>query len=359
MTLLLYACHAALWSTLLANLWYLRRAAQRAQAPAPDARPSVSVLIPARNEAVNLRRLLPSLSAQDYPAFEVVVYDDGSEDATGTVLQEHAAQDNRLRPLRGDGPPPGWVGKVHALYQATRAATGEVYLFLDADARFEDASALGRLVASFGALPDRDPLMTGLTRLRGGGLLLVSLVHNALLTGLPWPLMRRVRARALGALNGQCWMIRAGAYHRHEPHAEMPGEVLEDVQIGRYLKAHGLTPALRDVQSEISVFMYDGFGAAWRGFRKNAYLIMGGTPLWAAFFIAAFALVFVLAPLFSAGLLVSLYGLKLVTDRRTGMPWWVSLLAPLSFALAVALQIDSVANHLTGRATWKGRSVKV
>ena len=358
MTLFLYACHAALWSTLLANLWYLRRGARSAQAAAPDAQLSVSVLIPARNEAENLRRLLPSLSAQAYPAFEVVVYDDGSEDATWSVVQEHAAEDRRLCPLRGDGPPPGWVGKVHALYQATRAATGAVYLFLDADARLENPDALGRLVASFGALPDEEPLLTGVTRLRGRGLLLVSLVHNALLTGLPWPLVRCLRARSLGALNGQFWMIEADAYHCHEPHAAMPAEVLEDVQIGRYLKSKGLTPVLRDVQGEVSVFMYDSFGAAWRGFRKNAYLIMGGTPLRAAFFVAAFALVFVLAPLFSAGLLASVYGLKLVTDRRTGVPWWVSLLAPVSFVLAVALQIDSTASHLMGRASWKGRSVK-
>src|SRR5690606_31674351 len=136
----------------------------------------------------------------------------------------------RLRVLHGDGPPPGWVGKVHALYQATRHARGDVYLFLDADARLSDPGALARLAARFTALPP-DSVMTGLTRLVGGARLLVSLVPSAVLGQLPWALVRPVRAASLGALNGQCWMIDAAAYHRHEPHRHLPAEVLEDVLI--------------------------------------------------------------------------------------------------------------------------------
>ena len=109
-------------------------------------------------------------------------------------------------------------------------------------------------------------------------MLLVSLVAHTILGGLPWPLVRRFSAPSLGALNGQCWMIRAADYHRFEPHAHLPDEVLEDVKIGRYLKRKRMTPVLLDVQQEITVFMYRSFGEAWLGFRKNAYLIMGGTP---------------------------------------------------------------------------------
>ncbi len=343
--------HLGLWSVLASNLWYLRRRGRRTPLDAP---PSLSVLVPARNEARNLRRLLPSLLAQDHPNFEVIVYDDASEDATWSVLR--SVDDARLTALRGEGPPPGWIGKVHALYRATRVASGECYLFLDADAALDDPAALRRLAERFAALPARR-VLTGFPRLRGGAALLVSLVPNAILVGLPWPLVRRVPHPSLSALNGQCWMIRAEDYHRLEPHAAHPDAVLEDVMIGRYLKANGFVPTLVDVRREVSVHMYEGLAAAWHGFRKNAYLLLGGTPLRFAGLFASFALVFVLAPLAWPGLLLSVYGLKAVTDRHGGFPLWVTALAPLSYLLGCALQLDSALQHGRGRVAWKGRRV--
>lgn len=349
LTWLLALVHAGLWGLLAGNLRYLRQHTRRRPLAAP---PALSVLIPARNEAENLQRLLPSLLAQDHPSFEVIVYDDASDDGTGAVLD--AMGDARLTTLRGDEPPPGWIGKVHALYRATRRASGTHYLFLDADAALHDPGALRRLAERFAALPDRS-VLTGFPCLCGRAPLLVSLVPNVLLVALPWPLVRHVRTPALSALNGQCWMIRAADYHRHEPHRTLPGAVLEDVEIGRYLKAEGLTPVLVDVQREVAVHMYAGFRAAWHGFRKNAYLILGGTPIRFVALFACYALAFVLAPLFSPWLLLSVYGLKAATDYRSGFAGWVAALAPLSYLLGSVLQLDSALSHWRGRVAWKGR----
>ena len=354
MLLLTALLHALLFGILAANLLYLRRRPAASPFPSTEKLPSLSVLVPARNEETNLRRLLPLLLAQDYPDYEVVVYDDASTDGTWAVLERFDAP--HLQRLRGDGPPAGWVGKVHALYQATRGARGERYLFLDADTCLEDERALRRLVAAFAALP-AGSVLTGLPRLRGGAMLLVSLVPFVILSQLPWPLVRRLRHDALGAVNGQCWMIDAGVYRRLEPHVHVAAEILEDVEIGRYLKRSGLTPALVDVQREVSVFMYRGFGTAWRGFRKNAYLIAGGSPLAFAFAFAFYAVVFVLAPFTSLWLLASLYALKAATDLRSGMPAYVTLLTPVSFWLGALLLLDSAFHHLAGRVAWKDRRV--
>lgn len=348
----LVGVHALIWLTLLGNLWYLWQGRQRA---ALAALPSVAVCIPARNEEQNLRRLLPSLLSQDYPNLQVHVWDDGSEDGTWEVVQ--SMDDTRLHAHRGDGPPEGWVGKVHALYQLTRRADADRYLFLDADTELADDEALRRLVERFAAHPD-DTVASALPRLRGAALLTVSLVPNAILTGLPWPLVRPLRLSSLGALNGQCWMIDAGAYHRHEPHAHVRNEVLEDVEIGRYLKGQGMTPVLLDLRDEIRVYMYASFQEAWRGFRKNAYLILGGSPwafppLW-----LFFLLTWVLAPLVSPWFLASIYGLKAVTDRLNGFSPPLTLLAPLSYLLGSALQLDSAFHHWTQRVSWKGRTIR-
>ncbi len=351
MVLYLALVHAGLLLILAGNYVYLRRRRARV---VPAAYPPVSILIPARNEEDNLRRLLPSLLQQDYPDFEVIVYDDGSEDGTWQVLR--AADDARLKALRGAGPPPGWVGKVHALYQAAQHAAGTLFLFLDADAELLDAGALRRLVERHAALPEAS-VMTGLVRLRGGGDLLVSLVPNAILAALPWPLVRPLPLRSLGALNGQCWMIDAAAYRRFAPHEHLKNEVLEDVRIGRYLKGEGVVPVLCDLQREVAVYMYPDYRAAWRGFRKNAYLILGGRPLLFALLCANFILTYVLAPLFWPGFLGSIYLLKGATDRLSGYPLWITLLAPVSFLLGTLLQIDSALSHWTGRVSWKGRRV--
>ena len=352
MVIFLAIVHAALFLTLLGNVFYLRRT--RRQATASDV-PLVSILIPARNEAANLRRLLPSLQAQDYPAFEVLLYDDESEDETWAVIQ--AAEDPRIRGVKSQGPPPpGWIGKVHALYQVTKHARGCLYFFLDADSELLDPGALRRIIERYLALPD-DAVLTGMTLLRGGGQMLVSLVPNALLTGLPWPLVRRFRARSLGALNGQFWMIDADHYRRLDPFVHVKNEVLEDVQLGRYFKMQGLTPYLCDVTREMAVYMYRNHADAWRGFRKNAYLILGGQPLSFVLLFVLFFFTYVLAPFYSPWFLVSIYVLKASTDRLARFPFWVSLLAPISYLLSPFLQLDSAFNHWTGRVSWKGRRV--
>jgi len=347
---LLAVAHLATWGVLLANLAYLRRTpAVRAGAEVP----SLTVCIPARNEAQNLRRLLPSLLRQQYPELEIHVWDDGSEDDTWAVLQ--SVDDDRLHAHRGTGPPDNWMGKVHALYQCTRRATGACYLFLDADAELTGPDALRQLIGRHEASAGR--VTSGLPRLRGAGQLLVSLVPHALLTGLPWPLVRRTSLPALSALNGQCWMIDADLYHAQEPHRAVKGDILEDVAIGRYLKENGHPPSLLDVQDDVTVYMYDRFGAAWRGFRKNAYLLLGGHP---ASFVAlwtGFLMMWIVAPLVSGWFLASLYGLKALTDRVNGISPFITLCAPISFVLGIALQLDSALHHWTHRVEWKGRTV--
>lgn len=354
--LLIAALHALFLAVFAANLLYLRRA--RGARVTPERWPRVSVLIPARNEEANLHRLLPTLCTQEYPDFEVLVYDDGSDDGTSAVIEKAGAP---VRGLRGDGPPPGWVGKVHALYQATRAADGEVYLFLDADAALRDEHALQRLVEQFLAVDrkggDAGGVLTGLPRLRGGGSLLTSLVPFAMMTALPLALVPRTASRSLASLNGQCWLIRADAYHRHEPHAVLSNEVLEDVKIGRFLKANGMRLALRDLQDDLDVWMYRSLSEAWAGFRKNAYLLQGGTPLRFAVMQAFFWGVFVLPPLVSPWFLVSLYALKAGSDTFGRFPLRMGLLAPLSLLLGGLLPLDSAVSHWTGRVRWKGRAV--
>jgi len=105
---------------------------------APDRWPTLSVIIPARNEAEVLRYTLPTVLSFYYPYLEIVLVDDCSDDGTGELAQEIAAATGHasLRVVRGMPPPAGWRGKLWALEQGVRASTGEWLLFTDADIRF-------------------------------------------------------------------------------------------------------------------------------------------------------------------------------------------------------------------------------
>lgn len=105
---------------------------------APERWPSVSVVIPARNEADILRFTLPSVLSSYYPQIEVVLVDDGSDDATAEAAEQTATGQGAtgFRVLRGVSPPAGWRGKIWALEQGVRASGGEWLLFADADIVF-------------------------------------------------------------------------------------------------------------------------------------------------------------------------------------------------------------------------------
>ena len=349
-------------AVLAINLASMVRSRSR-RAPLPPGT-RVSVLVPARNEEENLARLLPSLFRQDLAELEIVVVDDASEDRTWDVLQQHA--DPRLSAIRGSGPPAGWVGKPHALYQAASRATGDVFVCLDADAELRHAGALRSIVERWQAAGGANTAMTGLPLYldRGPAALLTSLVPFAVLAALPIPLVPRTRSGAVSALNGQVWAIGAADYRRLAPHEAVRNEVLEDVMIGRYLKRQGVRLHFVDLQPELAVRMYRTFGEAWQGFRKNAYLLAGGgRPLPFAAFFALYSLYWVAPTVLALArpgawlALATLALVKLAIDRYERFPLWVSLLGPVSLALGAALQLDSALAHLRGRVAWKGRRV--
>jgi cellulose synthase/poly-beta-1,6-N-acetylglucosamine synthase-like glycosyltransferase len=100
----------------------------------------ISVLIPARNEAVNIADCIESLSRQSYPKdlYQVIVIDDHSTDATWEILEDLYLPDLSLTCLRLAEDPANTV-KAHkkfAIETGIRAATGELIVTSDADCHF-------------------------------------------------------------------------------------------------------------------------------------------------------------------------------------------------------------------------------
>jgi len=140
-------------------------AAFRARYPSKKSfRPTVSIIVAARNEEENIGRCLDSLSRLSYPAelMDIVVIDDRSTDKTEEIVQRHAAADSRIR-LVVAAPETGHLrGKTNAVTQGIEASEGEIILFTDADCevpagwveetvKYYDSARVG-IVAGFTAL---------------------------------------------------------------------------------------------------------------------------------------------------------------------------------------------------------------
>ena len=115
--------------------------------PAPARVPALSYFFPAHNEEANLRGLvdealttLPELAE----AFEIVIVDDGSRDATPQIADELAAADRRVRAVHH----PRNLGYGAALRSGFGAARHDLIAFTDGDRQFKVAD-IGRLAARF------------------------------------------------------------------------------------------------------------------------------------------------------------------------------------------------------------------
>jgi glycosyltransferase involved in cell wall biosynthesis len=105
-------------------------------------RPTVSVIVPARNEEACLRACLESLVAQTGVGFEIVVVNDASTDRTREIAQSFP----QVRVVDADAPLSGWTGKNNAMATGERVALGEWLLFTDADTVHRPGS-LARAIA--------------------------------------------------------------------------------------------------------------------------------------------------------------------------------------------------------------------
>lgn len=329
----------------LINLFGLRRV--RPGGPTDE----IAVLIPARNEADNLRRLLPSL-IEPNPGVRVYVYDDGSEDDTAEIAARSGA-----RVIRGGDLPEGWTGKNHACHRLAQVAAEDSparwWMFLDADV-YPEPGFLGGVAEHLHR--SRSPVMTGFPRgLPGRGIepLFLAWVGWVLLATNPFALVSRSRIGHSRFTNGQFTVWQADVYTQIWPNERLRGQILEDVLIGRVLAKERIFVETVNVSPVLAVRMYDTWRQALDGMSKNSYEITGsgsGTALLALLFVAI-AVGWVFAPWGLALLMIS--GLAAALTMRYVL--WVVPIMPLAVLIGAFTLLRSWLWRRTGRVTWKGR----
>lgn len=349
--------------------------------------PLVSVVVPARNEALDIVTCLRSLTASDYPDFEVIVVDDRSDDATAELARSvPPGRARRLVVLEGDALPNGWLGKPWACHQGSEEARGELLLFTDADT-VHAPDLLSRAV--LGRQEEAADLLTVVGRqLMETFWEKVVQPHVFFTMVLRFPDFERVARNDNwrdAIANGQFLLFTRRAYERIDGHRSVKDEVVEDLTLAQVVKRTGLQLRIRSAEESLATRMYRSLAELIEGWSKN--MLMGGlqsVPVWMrslmppVAFVGGF-LLWLLAPLLLLGGLVGLldteaspgrellvwasavYALSVLlwvrVYHRMRAGWWCAPLYPLAAAVFSWIYVRS---WTRGRnVEWKGRRYQV
>jgi glycosyltransferase involved in cell wall biosynthesis len=332
---------------------------------AVSGRPSVSVIVPARNEEACLSACLESLISQTRVSFEIIVVDDGSADRTRAIAQSFPD----VRVIDPGPLPSGWSGKNNAVTAGAKSARGQWLLFTDADTVHKPGSlarALAEAEGEHAALLSYSPEQE---------------VHGfwekAIMPVIFAELARRYRPSEVSdpdspaaAANGQYLLISRPAYEAVGGHAAVAKSLLEDVALARTVKASGRRIFFRFGGDAVRTRMYRTFPQLVEGWTKNlvllfphsgrlalirllefAVLVAGYTFALSAYLTGASQVAVIAAGVTSVFLI---FLLKRI--RKAHFSWDANLLAVLGLPLFSYLLLRSKLFHERGQVSWKGRT---
>jgi chlorobactene glucosyltransferase len=365
-------------SVLLINLLLNLRALHKLgseKGKLPGDLPSISVLIPARNEEEDIVPCLESLRKQDYPAYEILVLDDNSTDGTAERVAEIAAKDPRVKLLRGKPLPQGWAGKPHACHQLAAQAKGSWLLFTDADT-IHAPTMLSSAMAY--AHEHKLSLISGLPLQKTVSFsqrVAVPAMYFLILCGMPLWWVQGARRPRPGLVIGQFIFVSAADYNEVGGHEAVRSKILEDIWLGFTMARHGKRLGVVDLSGVVSCRMYEGVGDLWEGFGKFAYSIASlGTWLFlliflgvVGLFVAPFIMMAThLSPWWSydwfaiiVAQVVLILIMRVLVDRRFSYKrrYFVSLPAGIIFLLASGVWAWK-RRHTGSGVSWKDRTYK-
>ena len=351
---------------------------------APTELPTVSLIIPAYNEQVNITECLDAVLASHLPhpdQLQVIVADDESTDDTAALAAAVALTDKRVTVMPVPPRPTDitWRGKNWACANAVEKATGDYLLFIDADVRLEPDAIATAVTDS--QTNQADLLSCGPGIICGclAEWLVQPIMMSCIAVGFNFQAVNDPQDVKTAFAAGPFMLFRRSAYDGIGGHRAVATEPVEDVELAKRIKGSGLTLRYLLSTALVKVRMYRSFAALWEGWTKNYYMGGGrklGATLYSAF---ALSLIFVMpwlglavglgGTLLNGGAWWLVCGLGIVSvglqvymrwaaQRVFDQPfryWWLGW---LSGGLVVAIAITSIIKTETGWGwTWRGRSL--
>lgn len=334
---------------------------------------TVSVVVPARNEAHRIVPCLDGLRHEGAPLVEVIVVDGGSTDGTLELIDAATARDARIRRIDEPHRPPGYVGRPWAIAAGCAAARGEWILVVDADVAPRPGMVAGAVAAARDLGLD---VVSFAPRILAPGAgarwlqpaFLTTLVYRFGPTGVDADPERTMA-------NGQCQLMRRAVLERAGGYGIAATSYCDDITIVRHLASRGARVGFLDGPELLDVVMYESGPATWRGWPRSLNMRDATSREWqwldAAFLLLAQAmpLPVLLALAIVAGLAgapgpqlvalaavnVALLSIRLLLSAATahsfarrGAAYW---LAPLADAAAV---LRIIATMIERPREWRG-----
>jgi glycosyltransferase involved in cell wall biosynthesis len=319
--------------------------------------PSVSVIIPARNEETNLPTILTSLVALTVQ--EIIIINDHSEDRTREIAQRFADRDARVRVIDGEERPEGWTGKNWACQQGALISMGDYLLFTDADTEHLDGS-LERVLSLNANLASAIPYhstQTWMEKLLGPFHMLVFISSSAFLKPKP---------KSLFAI-GQYLLFQREWYFAQGMHEAVKGSLADDLDLAERCLQMGGNYQLETSGEIFKVRMYDSFAAFVAGWRRIFRVGFQHANLLRV--VEVFAIISCLTESFRFAkatpqeTLCAVAGLVLIAlaQRRYGQFSLLgAILAPIGIGTFVYVSAAALLDRILGRdLRWRGRSYKL
>lgn len=367
------ALACAIWFYLLVargGFWRARERNDTAGIPAPAVWPSVTAVVPARDEADVIVRTMGSLLGQDYSGpFRIVLVDDHSTDGTAAAARALAGSD-RVAVIGSTERPQGWTGKLWAVSQGVAYAKENApsdYLWLtDADIAHAPDN-LRALVAR--AETSKLVLVSEMAKLHCGRwterfLIPAFVFFFDMLYPFAW--VNDDRNRTAAAAGGSM-LVRREALEAAGGIAAIRSAIIDDCALARLMKSQGgIWLGLTDLAE--SIRPYESIGEIGRMVSRSAYAQLQYSPLILGGTIAGMLLLYVVPPLAAtqfpapaglAGLLA--WGAMAISFQpmlrfyRVSPLWGVAL--PVIGLVYTAFTFESALQHWRGRGgMWKGRA---
>jgi hopene-associated glycosyltransferase HpnB len=368
-TTLIGGISLGIWVYLLlarGRFWRMSRATP--VLPRDDSAPSVTAVVPARNEAEVVGRAMESLAAQAYAGeFHIVLVDDGSEDGTAGVARAVAPG---VEVLAAGPLPAGWGGKMWAIAQGVATARGEYLLLTDADIVHPPDSVAGLVARTREG--DYD-LVSYMARLHcetwAEQALIPAFVFFFFLLYPPeWIAMA---GRETAGAAGGCILIRRGALERIGGIARIRGELIDDCSLAREVKRNGGRVWLGLGDCIHSIREYKTFREVGQMISRTAYTQLGYSPLLLVGALLGLVLTCLAPPVLAlagprgaASVMGTLAWLMMMAAywpavRYYRRSWIWAPLLPLVAVFYLGATVHSAGMHYLGRGgMWKGRTAR-
>ncbi len=326
--------------------------------------PSVSLIVPARNEELYIEKAVRSLTRLDYPQLEITIINDRSTDRTGEILDSLAAEFPQLNVVHLTELPAGWLGKNNAMQLGAGRSTGEWLLFTDADIVYEPTTL--RRAMLYAKNEQIDHLSAWPVIHTPTWLLSVFMTTFAIYLFLfvrVWSI-RNPKSTAhigVGAFN----LVRTAVYRAVGGHERIRLRPDDDLKLGKIVKLAGYRQDLIDATNLLSLEMYRSVGELVRALEKNAYsgsdynifLTVATSLLSLLWNVWPFVAVFVLsgpARWIYLGVCLGLWAMALGCSRTLRTPASCALAFPIGVLMFVYILLRTmVLNHYQGGIRWR------